>query len=373
MNRESLTNISRGLSLLVFCLAVISTTAIISGDQYGRVNLLYLLLLFVVWPMASLSLTFLLSITQSSANFVSSLLALPIWPRAWVDVLSQLKRDDLQRPWLFCQGQKMALVFSIGCILAFMFMLLFNDVTFIWRSTILTAEHIFPVLQLIAAPWLMLESAQPLLGLVEASRDSRLQLNEQLSSASSWWRYLFMAQLVYALLPRLLLYVWGVKKLGVAASMVVAKEAESERELQQLHDLQQQQQSTTQFSQPQFARTLADSFVILSWTRLPEPLLDKLTQVLGIPEHIYQLAGSCDLQMELLAQRDTRAKVIIVAAWEPPMGELQDFMSQCQGVLLPLDWNSKHFVVLNELHLDEWQRFCQSQQNWQLQQLQEQI
>ena len=155
--------------------------------------------------------------------------------------------------------------------------------------------------------------------------------------------------------------------------MVAAKEAESDRKLQQLHDLQPQQKSTAQFSQPQFASALADPFVILSWTRLPEPLLDKLTQVLGTSEHIYQLAGSSDLPMELLAQRAPRAKVIIVAAWEPPMGELQDFMSQCQGVLMPLDWNSQHFVVLNELHLDEWQRFCQSQQNWQLQQLQEQI
>jgi len=370
VDRESLRKISWGLSLLVFCLALFSTTAIISGDQYGRVNLLYLLLLFVAWPLLSLLFTLVLAVSKSSANSISSLLALPIWPRAWKDALSQLKRDDLQPAWLFCQSQKMALMFSFGCITAFVFVLLFNDVTFIWRSTLLRAEHVFPVLQFISIPWLPLESAQPLMGLVEASRDSRLQLNDQLSSASSWWQYVLMAQIVYSLLPRLLLFFWGTKKLASAIASVARSKVNSERQLKHLYEQQQMQKPAQQFTKMQYVSTFAEPFVILNWTSLPEALQDKLSAVIGVPEHIYQLAGNCDLQLELQAQRDSRAKLLIVAAWEPPMGELQDFMAQCQGVLMPLDWNAEQFTALNELHLEEWRRFCQSQVHWQLQQAQ---
>ena len=368
MDRESLTRISTGLSLLVFCLAVFSTTAVISGDQQGRVNLLYLLLLFVAWPLISLLLTLVLAVTNSNVNSVSSLLALPIWPRVWTDALRQLRRDDLQRAWLFCQSQKIALVFSIGCITAFIFVLLFNDVTFIWRSTLLSAEHVFPVLQLIAIPWGLLESAQPLMALVEASRDSRLQFNQQLSSTGSWWQYVFMAQLTYALFPRLLLFVWGARRYALAVGALAQEKASIESQLNHLHHLQQVQKQPQHLSRMRYASAFTEPYVLLSWTQLPEGLQTKLTAVIGVPEHIYQLAGNCDLQLELQAQQDSRAKLLIVASWEPPMGELEDFMMQCQGVLMPLDWKYEQFVAVDEMHLDEWRRFCQSQKKWQLQQ-----
>ncbi|EPJ53730.1 MAG: hypothetical protein OFPI_09320 [Osedax symbiont Rs2] len=353
----------------MFSLAVFSTSAVISGDQQGRVNLLYLLLLFVAWPLLSLLLSIVLAASNSKVNSISSLLALPIWPRAWIDALSQLRGNDLQRPWLFCQSQKMSLVFSLGCITAFLFVLLFNDVTFIWRSTLLSAEQVFPVLQLISTPWWLLESAQPMMEQVQASRDSRLQLNDQLSSTASWWRYVFMAQLTYALFPRLLLFVWGARRLKSAIEKVAQQQANSENQIKHMQHLQQQQKPAQNLSRMQYASAFAEPYVLLSWTKLPELLEDKLAQVMGVPEHIYQLTGSCDLQLELQAQRDVRAKLLIVAAWEPPMGELQDFMLQCQGVLMPLDWQCQQFVGVDEMHLDEWRRFCQSQKNWQLQQL----
>ena len=90
-----------------------------------------------------------------------------------------------------------------------------------------------------------------------------------------------------------------------------------------------------------------------------------------MPDQVYSLGANTPIEDEQRVINDTRKKLLVVAAWEPPMGELEDFMQQTQGVLLPLDWNEEKLQAVNALHLDEWRRFCYAQPSWQLQQPEE--
>ncbi len=360
---DSYQQISSGLSVLVFGAAIVSSSVLISGDQLGRVNLLYLLILFVAWPVVSLLLMVILSVIKTEKSLVNALLAIPIWPRTWLDTVSQLKRTGLFKQWLFCQSQKMALVFNAGCLLAFVFVLLFNDVTFVWRSTLLNASQVLPVLETIALPWLFIDSAQPLLSMLEMAQDSRLSLNPHLVAASAWWQYIFMAQVVYALMPRLCLYLVSRKQLlnALAASEIAAKNS---RDFAAHSSTVSQRPNLKKISR---TSAVSGNYVLLNWAGLPERLISQVEQVYGTNERVYSLNEMTDLASELTVINDDRVKLLIVAAWEPPMGELEDFMRQTQGIVLPLDWSSDQFQSISALHLDEWRRFCFALPNWELQ------
>ncbi|MEH6443081.1 MAG: DUF2868 domain-containing protein [Oceanospirillaceae bacterium] len=363
--------ISNGLAALVFCAAIFSSALLIGGDQFGRVNLLYLLLLFVAWPVLSLMFALFLYWGKSEKGLVVWLLTMPIWPKPWLLNLNTLKHQGLLSLWVFTQSQKLALVFSAGCILSFIFVLLFNDVSFVWRSTLLQAEQIYPLLNWLAKPWFFIDQAQPVLAMVEISQDSRLSLNPQLSSTGVWWRYIFWAQLCYAVTPRLLLYIWGAKKLqqlereALASSQKLAHTADHDASLAQKSAENAKTQLTEVISNDHH---LGD-YVLLSWVQLPQALLNKLTAVLGMPVAVYQIGAQASLESEQQALQDTRKKLLIVAAWEPPMGELEDFMQQTTGIIMPLDWQGEQFQTISDLHLDEWRRFCYPLSRWQLQQL----
>jgi hypothetical protein len=362
LNIDYCQRISNGLGIFVFCSAILSSAMLISGEQMGRVNLLYLLMLFVAWPVMAIILAALLSFSKTDKGMVSILLAVPIWPRLWVNALHKLKADRLFQPWLFCQSQKVALTFSAGCLLAFMFVLIFNDVTFVWRSTLISAEQLYPLLQWVAVPWLLIESAQPILSMVEASQDSRLSLNlnPHLLGASSWWQYILMAQLTYAIVPRLILYCYSLKLL-----------ANTKRDLQPLsmpdNDPRNLESNPRSLVAVSHSKTHLANYALLNWTLLPEPLYRKFEMVMGEPKVIYSLGASGSIAQEQAAIEESTLKVLVVAAWEPPMGELADFMQLTNGIIIPLDWHKNDFQKVSALHLDEWRRFCYAFPDWQLQ------
>jgi hypothetical protein len=355
--------ISRGLVGLVFCFALLSSALLISGDQYGKVNLLYLLLLFVAWPLLSLVISISSVFAGSKKSGAAALLSLPIWPNAWQSTINDLKRSKSYPLWLFSQGQKLALTFSVASLIAFLFVLLFNDVTFVWRSTLLSAEQLFPMLKALAKPWFFYESAQPLAEMVRAAQDSRLSTGNisQLSAASSWWLYVLMSQIFYAIIPRTGLFYWGRFRL----SQHIAN-AEKETVSARFMDQKINQQSESLKEVVELADPLQE-YVLLSATVLPKSLKQHMYQQIGKPKFEYVLSGQENDDSEEKAILDNCKKVLVVAAWEPPLGELADFMALTQGIIIPVDWKGEQFCQISELHLDEWRRFCFPMKQWQLQ------
>jgi hypothetical protein len=109
------------------------------------------------------------------------------------------------------------------------------------------------------------------------------------------------------------------------------------------------------------------NYALLNWTLLPEPLYRKVEMVMGEPKVIYSLGASGSIAQEQAAIEESTLKVLVVAAWEPPMGELADFMQLTNGIIIPLDWHKNDFQKVSALHLDEWRRFCYAFPDWQLQ------
>ncbi len=362
MVSEILHKISHGLSVLVFGFALIGSATLISGDSFGRVNLLYLLLLFVLWPIVSLCSALLFAMYKRDKRFIVLLLAIPIWPRSWIDAITQLKRDELFHAWLFKESQKLVLFFSIGCLTSFVFVLLFNDVTFVWRSTLLSVEQVYPLLKAIAYPWFFLEKAQPGVNLVAIARDSRLTVNTDLAAASLWWRYVLMAQLCYALLPRLALYIWATRQFKQA---IINLEATPISGGLMAHKPAQKPllKSVSKNTQP-----LKD-YLLLSWNSLPTTVLKSIEETLGSPAIHYELGANLTPEIESEILANSRDKVLIVAAWEPPMGQLEDFMQCTQGIIIPIDWQAEKLCHVSDLHLEEWRRFCYPLADWRLQQI----
>jgi len=365
VSKDNNQRLSKYFSLLAFLTAFITTIALMLGDQYGRVNLLYLQLIFVFVPLVSLGLTLYCSFFKSQFNLSQLFLQLPFWPSDWLDDTAELKNSILRKPWLFYQSQKLALALSLGALAAFFCTLLLSDVSFVWRSTLLSADSVFPLLQFISLPWFFIE-AQPLMEQVQSSQDSRLVVATGLSNSDVWWRYVLLAQLYYVLLPRTMLFT--IAKIQLSRARIACNDisTETNNDLQEVDgndQLQQLQHQLLDLSQS----------ALLSWSVLPDVLQSQLMDKYGQAKSCHLIGAAATVGDIQSALGDPFDKVVIVASWEPPMGELEDFMRASKGTLLVLDWESDQFQKVNPLHLDEWRRFCFAIKNWQLQQLEELI
>src|SRR5690554_4070306 len=177
---------------------------VLAGDVQGRVNLLYLLVLFAFLPVAALllSLAF-LGLGKRGRGFSGLVLDLPLWPRHWRRSLLAFSVPSARRAWFFYQSQVLALGFGLGGLAAFFVLLLGSDLSFVWRSTLLSADDLFPTLRALALPWAFWPEAQPSLELLRQSQDFRLSTPDfEAGSLGRWWRYVLAAQCTYNLLPR---------------------------------------------------------------------------------------------------------------------------------------------------------------------------
>lgn len=359
---------SFALAFLVMILGLISAATVMTGDSLGRVNLLYLLLLFVIFPVLSLSLMIVLKITNKDINIMKYFISFPYFSNSYRDKLNLVRGMSGSAQWLFFQSQKMALVFSCSCLFGFIIMLLFNDITFVWRSTLLNAQQLFPVLKWFALPWSFFDGAQPALAMLQSSQDVRIVLNNDNDNevVKNWWLYVLMSQLTYAIIPRLALYIWAKIQFEKTVRQLQQQAITQQQQLAEFNLAQQHSELKVPLSEMAYHITTYENFILLYWIALPETLQFKLKRVIGVPEQEYLLTALDVISDEEKLLNDNRDKVLIVPAWEPPLGELADFMKSSKGVIIAVDWHGDSFVELTSLHLDEWRRFCYELPNWQL-------
>lgn len=361
MVNKSYTKLSWGLSLAVFIIGIFSTITVTAGDSSGRVNLMYLILLYVIWPLLSLLMLVVWSLVNKKPVVIDLISGFAIWPRQWRESLFELKRERLFNPWLFCQSQKLMLAFNTGCIGSFITILLFNDLSFVWRSTLLDAGHIHPILSAIALPWFFIDAAQPIFELLVNTQHSRLIDNPASSvDYGSWWKFLIAAQLCYGIIPRILLLIW--------ASYRFKRQLIQHDRNEQDHvaPLINRQPPPGQLAAIVEGNVKLDSFSLVVWADLSANLLQQVKRQVGQPEQRFDAGPHGNIEQELAAERDQRLKLVVVAAWEPPLGELMDFLQHGHGYLMPLDWSGETFRQVSPLHLDEWRRFCYKLDKWQL-------
>ena len=117
---------------------------------------------------------------------------------------------------IFILAQLFAMGFNLGLLATTLFKVITADIAFGWQSTLqLSSMAVHMLVQKIALPWSWFvsgDAAYPSLAQIEGSRIILKEGIYHLSTPDlvSWWPFLCFCVLFYGVLPRLLLFLWGV-------------------------------------------------------------------------------------------------------------------------------------------------------------------
>lgn len=346
------------LAFLGISVGVLVGAGVLSGDEQGRVNLLFLLLVFAFLPVLSLVLSLVLASIK-----LNSLTAVIVSSRFWPADLSpsplRLEAGRQRRLWLFFQSQVFSLAFALGSILAFLTLLLGTDVNFVWRSTLLNSTDLLPALKLISSPWLFWQDAQPSLQLLQQSQNSRIA--GQLSAYSeNWWQFILAAQLSYNLIPRMFLLL--IARWQYAAAVRLNNKLKPSESETKKNNLSADNPSLL----APIAYTLPNRYQLLDWSHTPPHCQSFITKSFGKPIALIQLSPLGF--PEAVNSEESNSIVVLVKSWNAPLGELKDILTTLNGnqpkYILPLDWGESAVNVPSPIHLNEWQRFAATLSNW---------
>ena len=361
----SLRSLSVALGLIALTLGLLASVAVLRGDDFGRVNLLYALSLFALLPSIGLVVTLLLLFLGRRSGIAALLIELPLAPKTLTSLLLTQRNGVRRQTALFSLSKSLVLAFATGNLLGFVLMLLATDVSFVWRSTLLDAATLFPILDTLASPWRWWQAAQPSLEMLNQTQDFRLQgASLEGNYVGQWWQYLLAAQLCYSIVPRALLWLFANNKFNHAA---------------QLQDSGQDPSNhLTAGTPPPESDKLAASVsvipanaVLFDCAHTSDVLLSKIEKSLRVSASV-KAPESFDLKLDGISPTSKSPLVIVVRSWEPPLAELGDSILEAFSAeqrrnlfIAPIDWESNqqqgdHLIRPNVAHSQEWRRFCES-------------
>lgn len=294
--------------------------------------------------------------------------------------------DGLQPQLAACTAQQTALVFTLFAWLTLMGLVVVQDLAFGWSTTLrASAETYAGLVQSLAAPWQHLwPAAYPSLALVEQTQFYRLgetAINEP-ARYGDWWPFVSMLWLTYAVLPRLLLALFARIHLRWQARRQLRRHpgrsalwhrfdtpiVESVAEADDSH--------REAVSQPGNAlHTLPPGHALIRWAGTATHNEPAIRGLLAQPDAPIVSAGGTlslaedhDVIRQLAAGRDP--VILLTRAWEPPTGELADFLHDAR-----LTWSRERLIALlpvggevplepaSSPQLAQWQRFAERQQD----------
>lgn len=367
--QHALKQISLSLVFLGLITGFLVGYGVLIGDVQGRVNLLLLLMLFAFLPLLGLLASLMLLLTGGGKGLAGWILELPIVPRHLAPEVIKLGISGSRKPWLFYQTQLLALSFAGGGLLVYLLLLLGSDISFVWRSTLLQAADVFPLLNVMAIPWGFWGEAQPSLELLQQTQDFRI--SDQTAEAAvlgQWWKYIFAAQCTYNLLPRTVMLVVSRNRylrLNQSSSNLSAGNHESKKT---------SVVPEKKYALEEIVHSVSVPYLLLDWGSSSINCYQQLIEKFGEPSDIRNVEP---LPLATGEKNDASIQsiVVLVKSWEPPLGELNDYLLSIQGpqqkFVLPMDWNGKTVKPIREVHLNEWRRFCATLEDWKLLQLDE--
>lgn len=348
----SATRLSRPILISGFFLGLFLSYFVLIGDNAGRVNLLYLLLVYLFVPLFGAALSVISLLTRKGINVARLLTAIPLWPKAQDAFSRKLRQSELDKQWFFLQSQGAALAYAFASLLTFFLLLLTTDINFVWRSTLLNAESLQPLLKLIALPWWFWEDAQPTLELLRLTQDSRLNDNyAATANFGQWWAFVLATQVVYAFLLRGVL-------LALAKLWIRQRTMNNQRENVTSHKQEPQQQAQSPNLLCEISHSLPSHYLLGNWAQFDDSIMAQLSLNTAHRINVGPLATKTD------SSNDLTQRVLLVKAWEPPLGELQDYMQTTTGLLYPVNIKNNSIVPAAANHIEEWQRFTKQLPAW---------
>ncbi|MEZ5570972.1 MAG: DUF2868 domain-containing protein [Halioglobus sp.] len=268
-------------------------------------------------------------------------------------------------------GQAAGAFFTLGALLGLSITFVGVGFTWVWGTEYaFIKDHMKQITDAIALPW-----ASWMPSAVMSNENIQLSYFVRGSSvatekAQGWNLFLVMAMTFYALLPRLVLY--GVTRYiyNVQLRQSFARYPGSERILARMvSPVVQTQEEDRYVGKPQSVTEsgIDRDLIVVDWGGALELAAEDNIQDFGnaVAAHTL-LAGTGSLQADLQCARQINAGKyqrlkVVVKAWEPPLGELRDFLSNLEGIkhctlcLLPM----KHGAV-RAASLDDWNTFSRS-------------
>ncbi len=276
------------------------------------------------------------------------------------DHYGRLRKLDWQygriRFWLLLGlTQLFAVAFNLGLLTAFVLVAMLSDPALGWRSALLDPQHVHAAARVIALPWSWFWSeAVPLLEQVEATRYWRLEQRYLLAAPTvgtgvwaAWWPFMVASLVTYGLLPRLAFWLLARWRLNRALAGVDFGHADYQRLRERLkRPLVETESEDREEEGPPPAPGVVgglgeanaaggEGMLLLRWAgvELSDAEAAELVRrrLGGAPERGWAVGGldvgNDEAALEAAAGDPGRgAIVLLVAAWEPPVGDYLDFL-----------------------------------------------
>lgn len=218
---SSLNNI---LSFISLIFGLIVGLGLLSYSGNEPVNIIYYLFFAILLPILSMLFTiFSLFAKWNISEFFKMLfpyhwlekLLSKIGTNRKIEFLDMVLSKSIQKHLFIERLQRFSLLFSLGIFLALLFVVVTQDIAFSWSTTLqIKPETFYGFLEFIATPWrYIFPSFMPSLELVELSQHYRLGVKldsnmiDNANILGSWWQYLAINTLFYALILRFVLWI----------------------------------------------------------------------------------------------------------------------------------------------------------------------
>lgn len=272
------------------------------------------------------------------------------------DIRARLRRLDWQyapvRFWLLLRlTQVFAVAFNVGAALGFVMMATLSDPALGWRSSLLGTDQVHAAARAVARPWSWLAPrAVPTRAAIEATQYSSLEQRYVRGGAAAgarvwaaWLPFMLASLLCYGFAPRLAALVFAHWRLRRALRGIEFAHADFQRLRERLVRPQLQTQADeAEEPLPSGAPGVvagidaapAQSPLVLKWAGVGEPdvrIAELVRQRLGIAPRRVMAIGALDTSADeaalAAAAADTAPVVLVVEAWEPPVGDYLDFLA----------------------------------------------
>jgi len=352
------------LGLFALIIGFITGMGLLSYNGQEPINIIYYLFFAMMLPVGSMILSLFSSLSKGRVLGFLTLLS----PLYWIekiftffsfkhqfDLLKDSISANLQK-WIFINRlQLLSLLFSIGLFIALVFIVVSQDIAFSWSTTLdVSSQSFHDFLVTLALPWRdIFPSTIPSLELVEMSQHYRLgeKLNssmvEHADKLGSWWKYLAMATLFYAIILRSLFYIFTTKRLqqvleqeflnihGVnkllrefKTPFVSTKAPKVEKHLE-IKDEKKTHVKEFKKSVESKEKVVDDYYNIIGWNFLYDEMLlvNDSKQIRGAFVHV--VGGSHTFEEDEAVAQEAEGRVLLyVKSWEPPTMDFVDFLEE---------------------------------------------
>ena len=345
--------ISLVLVIVGFVVGLFSGIALLNYNGHAPVNVIYFMAIVIALPLFTMTLALFSMIKAHQTQSVLIHLSPSFWMEKIVALLPHKVQEDFESikinpllaNWIVIKrSQLIALLFSLGLLVALLLVVATKDIAFAWSTTLqVDAEAFHGFLNTLAFPWRSwFPSAVPSLELIEQSQYFRLgdKLSEDMihhaSMLGEWWKFLAFATLFYAIVLRFFMYLLSLLGLRIAMKKSLLSLKGVSTLLQDMNEpiITTHAQDTVERNDLSIEGDLqtlqkldASYDMVQGWAMSEEQLhvLNDSMQV--ITPLVYDVGGTNTLEVDIEIIHKSHGEVLLyVKAWEPPTMDFIDYL-----------------------------------------------